>query len=189
MVSGQIIASSVFTPDSVSHILLPMGAALLPHALGVTAGHALQMRHYNPEAESTDEVEALRKLQQQRVELNEKIGEALKKEQQLHREMQTELEKQPALLREVGKGIKELERPIRDGLETVRSAISALNTSVANLHRQLESTEEAARSIRSAMEGCAAAAKKTATFLGDVEKYQRLVVARLEAELFGKKAA
>lgn len=189
VLSGQILASSTFTAESMSRLLLPMGAALLPHALGVMAGHALQMRPSSLGGEDATEAEALLDLRRQREQLLKQTVHTLREEQKLLREVHTELEKQPGLLRAVSKSLTGFADPIRETLTAVEGVVSTLKRNMADLNREMESIKEAAQKTCSAMEGGATATKKMVAFVGDVEKFQRLVVERLEKDLFTKRAA
>lgn len=190
VVSGAIIARGAFGAESLSLVLLPMGAALVPHAIGLTAGHALQMRRYEPEGEDKAELEGLRRLQRRKDVLLRGLVAALEHEEKLHHEIRSELGKQPDLLRALGGTVKEVDaaiqeltanvkRSVSDTTAGVAGAVAGLTVNAERLSREIEAASAAAQKLR-------LTAEEAATFLRALEKLQHVIVNIFEAEIFRK---
>lgn len=162
IVSGHVIGSASFTLESLRLILAPMGAALVPHAVGLTSAQVLAMVHYNPEGEDKAELEALHRLRQRADLLQQQVA-VLREEQ--------------ACYDKIGKALKEVE-----------GAVSLLRPHVVALKEGIHDTDREAQEMRRAMLDCTAAAKDTAEFLKDSKKLHGLIVDLLNSDLFRRAA-
>lgn len=159
VMSGYVIGSDSFTLGSLQLVLAPMGAALVPHAVGLTSAQLLTMYRYNAKSEDAIELEAL---------------ERMNKRVELLQQQVTVLREQQGYYETISKALKEVE-----------AKASGLRES---LNTEIHETAREAREMREAMSSCATAARDTAGFLKDSKKLHGLIVELLDSDLFRRAA-
>lgn len=122
VMTGYVIGGESFTLGSLRLVLAPMGAALVPHAVGLISAQLLTMHHYDAKSEDVIELEALERLKE-RAELLQQQVTALREEQGCY-------------------------ETIRKALKEVEAKISVLRTPLGSLKEEILGIAREAREMR-----------------------------------------
>lgn len=188
IISGNLIRGGNFDSASLSQVLLPMGAALIPHILGLMGGQGLQMRSVAPEQEETKQLRELRDLHKKRKEVLEQIIGITAVERDLQSDICDKLRAQKLTVEQTSTVLLSFQTALQTLLTDTRNALAAVKTATTELTAELTATRNEAEKVRTEMETIAADVKKLTLLFKDTELLHRKILEFLESDLF-KKAA
>lgn len=119
VMSGHVIGGESFTLGSLRLVLAPMGAALVPHAVGLISAQLLIMHRYEAKSEDVLELEALARLKE-RAELLQQHVIALREQQRWYET--------------ISKALKEVEAKV----SLLRTPLGSLKEEILGIARKPE---------------------------------------------------
>src|SRR6266498_2026630 len=193
----SIAVGGVVSLATLAPILAPMGAAVVPHAVGVWIGHSFESQR--TDAMSTVEESVLKELYASREKLLRAELVSLQSQGKLWQDANVDLAR---LLQQARSDIGRTLDDARGQLQQVGAAaqtlaldlkepLSRVTKVLERLALDSQKASEASSSLRKAVEGSASDAnalqsglRDTIAVLGDLKKLQSSIVELLEAELF-----
>ena len=197
IVSAQLFASQNFAASSLGRVLLPMGAALIPHVLGVWSGQVVGSRYF--EAAPAIEESIFKKLAEDAEAARDGIRALFKEREQSLREQIASLQLQKRLLDEMyERNTKTFEQAfanLRHMAETAQRASLEIGSSLTVLGMTVKDIAASATKAKKDIDECATQARQSAAALGeaiavvkDVHKLHDAISRLLQEKLFSSEA-
>ena len=197
VVSARLFGAVKFTPADLSQVLLPMGAALVPHVLGVWGGQLVGSRYF--EAAPAIEESIFKKLAEDADAAREGIRQLFGERERALREQIAALQLQQRLLDEMHeRSVKTLDQASTN-LSTLAGAVqrisselgSSLATLAATIKSVVSSAGQAATDINDCstqVRECAGGLREATKVVQDVHKLHDAISQLLNEKLFSREA-